>query len=91
MSNKDLKRDVIEAGKIAVRELIKVAKEPIVTNSDEDLSADKLKSAAQAKRIAVEDALAIIQRIEDEETMLKDSELPESVTSSKGFVERRAR
>lgn len=89
MSDKDLRKEIIDAARIAVKELIKVAKEPIVTNSEDDLSADKLKSAAQAKRIAVEDALSILARVEEEEMF--SSEIPDSVKSREGFAERRSK
>jgi hypothetical protein len=91
MFDKDLKLDIINAARLAVKELIKVAKEPIVTNSDDDLSADKLKSAAQAKRIAIEDAFTILSRIEEEESSMKLSDVPSSVTSKVGFAERRSK
>ena len=53
MHTTDLREEIIKAGRIAVKELIKVAKEAIITNDEDNLSADKLKSAAQAKRIAI--------------------------------------
>ena len=92
MFNRNLKEDIISAGREAVKELIKVAKEPIVTGDNEtDLSADKMKSAAQAKRIAIEDALFILERIEREEQSMSDSKIPLKVSSSEGFAERMAR
>lgn len=91
MLDKDLKLDIINAARLAVKELIKVAKEPIVTNSEDDLSADKLKSAAQAKRIAIEDAFSILSRVEEEELGMKQSEVPDSVRSKVGFAERRSK
>ena len=45
MNTKETKLNIIQAGHIAVEELIKVAKEAIV-DSDEDISADRLKNAA---------------------------------------------
>ena len=42
MNTKETKKSIILAGQIAVEELIKVAKEPIV-DSDDDISADRLK------------------------------------------------
>ena len=46
MNIKETKRSIIQAGHKAVEELIKVAKEAIVTDSEDDLTADKLKNAA---------------------------------------------
>ena len=48
MNTKETKKNIILAGQKAVEELIKVAKESIV-DSDDDLSADKLKNAAATK------------------------------------------
>ena len=44
----------------AVEELIKVAKEAIV-DSDDDISADRLKNAAATKKLAIFDAFEILQ------------------------------
>ena len=51
-----------------MEELIKVAKEAIVTDSEDDLTADKLKNAAASKKLAIFDAFEILNRIEEEET-----------------------
>ena len=56
---------------MAVKELIKVAKEPIV-DSDSDISADRLKNAAATKKLAIFDAFEILSRIEEEKNMLED-------------------
>ena len=62
---------VIMAAEKAVEELIKVAEEKIITGSkDDDLAADRLKNAAATKRLAIEDAFIIIQRIESERSKL---------------------
>ena len=45
MNTKETKKKIIQAGQKAVEELIKVAKEKIV-DSDDDVSADRLKNAA---------------------------------------------
>lgn len=66
------KREVIEAGKIAVDELIIVAKEKIINNDDEDLGADKLKNAAATKKLCIVDAFDILNRITEEENTLND-------------------
>lgn len=83
------KVEILEAAKIAIDELVKVLKEPIITRSEDDISADKLKNAASAKRLAFEDALSMLQRIESEE----NSQAPEKeVTLGKGgFAEGRAK
>ena len=83
--------NIIQAGQVAVEELIKVAKEPIV-DSDDDISADKLKNAAATKKLAIFDAFEILNRIELEKNMLNDK--PKEVTkqsSFKGFAETRSK
>ena len=49
MNIKETKKRIIQAGHKAVEELIKVAKEAIV-DSDDDISADRLKNAAATRR-----------------------------------------
>jgi len=74
-----------------VEELIKVAKEPIV-DSDDDISADRLKNAAATKKLAIFDAFEILTRIEEEKERLeeKPKEAKEEKTF-KGFAERRSK
>ena len=69
MSSKETRKNIIQAGQRAVEELIKVAKEPIV-DSDDDISADRLKNAAATKKLAIFDAFEILARIEEEKSML---------------------
>ena len=71
MNIKETKKNIILAGQKAVEELIKVAKEAIV-DSDDDISADRLKNAAATKKLAIFDAFEILKRIEDEENILKE-------------------
>ena len=63
MDIKNKKKNIIQAGYKAVDELIKVAKEPIVDTED-DVSADRLKNAAATKKLAILDAFEILNRIE---------------------------
>jgi len=80
----ELKTKIIKAGFTAVEELIKVAEEPIITEENvsfddmgledkaklENLAADKLKNAAQAKKLAIFDAFEILGRITAEEELM---------------------
>ena len=59
MNIKETKKRIIQAGHRAVEELIKVAKEAIV-DSDDDISADRLKNAAATKKLAIFDAFEIL-------------------------------
>ncbi len=71
MNTKETKKNIIQAGQVAVNELIKVAKEPIVDSGD-DVSADRLKNAAATKKLAIFDAFEILNRMEEEEAILDD-------------------
>ena len=92
MSTKETKKNIIQAGRVAIKELIKVAKEPII-DFGSDISADRLKNAAATKKLAIFDALEILNRIEEEQNMLEDKPKQEvkKDTSFKGFAERRAK
>ena len=64
MKSEELKIKIIEAGRKAVEQLIKVAKEDIIKHDPEDeLAADRLKSAAATKKLAVFDAFDILNKI----------------------------
>jgi hypothetical protein len=91
MSTKETKKSIIQAGHKAVEELIKVAKEPIV-DSDDDISADRLKNAAATKKLAIFDAFEILNRIQDEQDMLEGKVKEEKKEESfSGFAERRSK
>ena len=91
MSTKETKKSIIQAGHKAVEELIKVAKEPIV-DSDDDISADRLKNAAATKKLAIFDAFEILNRIQEEQDML-DGKVDEDKKDStfSGFAEKRSK
>lgn len=90
MNSKETKKNIIQAGRIAVEELIKVAKEAIV-DSGEDISADRLKNAAATKKLAIFDAFEILNRIQEEEDMLEDSNKESKAKNFKGFAEGRSK
>ena len=93
MNTKETKKNIIQAGQLAVKELIKVAKEPIV-DTGEDVTADRLKNAAATKKLAIFDAFEILKRLEEEEVLLtgkpKKEEKKEE-RSFKGFAEGRSK
>lgn len=62
MSNK--RKEILEAAMKAIDELIGVLRDPITSNPEDALSADKMKNAAAAKRLAFDDALYMLERIE---------------------------
>jgi len=89
---KDKKDRVLRAAEKSVDELIKVLEQPIVNYSiDDDLSADKMKNAAAAKRLAFEDALSILERIDAERAKESESEVKVIVSGNGGFAEGRAK
>ena len=91
MNIKETKKSIIQAGQKAVEELIKVAKEAIV-DSDDDISADRLKNAAATKKLAIFDAFEILNRIHEEENMLEGQPIEEEKKSTfKGFAEGRSK
>ena len=91
MNTKETKRNIILAGQKAVEELIQVAKEKIV-DSDDDISADRLKNAAATKKLAIFDAFEILSRIEEEEKLLEEKPKDAKQEKSfKGFAEGRSK
>ena len=72
--SKEIKLRIIEAGRQAVEQLIKVAKEDIIKPDPEDeLAADRLKNAAMTKKLAIFDAFEILNRIEAEKESIEGS------------------
>ena len=90
MNIKETKKNIIQAGHIAVEELIKVAKEAIVDSGD-DVSADRLKNAAATKKLAIFDAFEILNRIHEEENMLDSKIENKKEVKFKGFAECRSK
>ena len=85
------RKNIIQAGHIAVEELIKVAKEAIIDTA-EDISADRLKNAAATKKLAIFDAFEILNRINEEQDKLEDK--PKEVKKEvvfRGFAEGRSK
>jgi hypothetical protein len=91
MNTEETRKHIIQAGRIAVKELIKVAEEPIV-DTEEDVSADRLKNAAATKKLAIFDAFEILSRIEQEDAALNGVVLEDKNQDSiSGFAEKRAK
>jgi len=91
MNTKETKKKIIQAGQRAIEELIKVAKEKIV-DSDDDVSADRLKNAAATKKLAIMDAFEILSKINEEEEILSDKPKEKKEERSfKGFAEGRSK
>jgi len=91
MKIKETKLNIIQAGQKAVEELIKVAKEKIV-DSEDDISADRLKNAAATKKLAIFDAFEILTRIQEEEDKLSEKPKKEKQEKTfRGFAEGRSK
>ena len=90
MDIKQTKKSIIQAGRKAVEELIKVAEEKIITNTEDDVSADRLKNAAATKKLAIFDAFEILNRINEEEERL-DNKSSSVKGNFKGFAEGRSK
>jgi len=89
--SKELKLEIIKAGRHAVEQLIKVAKEDIIKyDKDDELAADRLKNAAATKKLAIFDAFEILSRIETEKELLNGVAKVEEKTPQ-GFAERRSK
>lgn len=91
MNTKETKKNIIQAGEKAVKELIKVAEEKIITNTEDDVSADRLKNAAATKKLAIFDAFEILTRIETEKALLDNKPIVEEKQAFKGFAEKRSK
>ena len=72
-------------------EVAYVAEEKIITHTGDDVSADRLKNAAATKKLCIMDAFEILQRIEEEETILKGIDKPKEVKEFRGFAEGRSK
>ena len=90
MNVKETKESIIQAGYRAVDELVKVAKEAIVQTED-DVSADRLKNAAATKKLAIFDAFEILNRIETEKSLLENKPVQAKENSFSGFAEKKSK
>ena len=90
MNSIETKKSIIAAGREAIKELVKVAKEKIV-DSEEDISADRLKNAAATKKLAIFDAFEILSRTQEEEGMINEATGDSSKPVFKGFAEGRSK
>ena len=92
MDSKELKMQIIDAGKKAVSQLIKVAREDIIKfDSEDELSADRLKNAAATKKLCIMDAFEIIKKIEEEKNLLEGNHIENKTQTPKGFAESRSK
>ena len=91
MNTKETRKNIIQAGRKAVDELIKVAEEKIITHTDDDVSADRLKNAAATKKLCIMDAFEILQRIEEEEAILEGKPKKEKKERVFKFAEGRSK
>ena len=90
---KEKKRRIISAGYKAVDELIKIAEEEIIKpNPEDDLAADRLKNAAATKKLAIFDAFAILDKLEEENNKIDSTvSIDNNINTNQGFAERRSK
>ena len=94
MDTKAIKLEIIHAGEKAVKELIDVAKEKIIKpDPDDELAADRLKNAAATKKLAIFDAFAILEKIEQEQEKIdvQKNIVNKKINTKQGFAERRSK
>tara|TARA_B100000424_G_scaffold221064_1_gene179995 strand:+ start:87 stop:362 length:276 start_codon:yes stop_codon:yes gene_type:complete len=91
MNTKETRKNIIRAGRKAVDELIKVAEEKIITHTQDDVSADRLKNAAATKKLCIMDAFEILQRIEEEEAIIEGKPKEEKKERVFKFAEGRSK
>jgi hypothetical protein len=92
MDSEQLKIKIIEAGRKAVEQLIKVAREDIIKPDPEDeLAADRLKNAAATKKLAIFDAFDILTKIDQEKDNLNSNSKEDKTLTKQGFAERRSK
>jgi protoporphyrinogen oxidase len=80
---------ILKAGEKAVEELIKVLNSKITGDDSSELSAEKMKNAAAAKRLAFEDALSINEQVEKERLKFEVGEERIINIGKNGFAEGR--
>jgi len=93
MTSEELKIKIIAAGKKAVEELIRVAKQDIIKpDLQDELAADRLKNAAATKKLAIFDAFDILNKIDaEQENINLANSFDAKVETKQGFAERRSR
>ena len=76
-----------------MEQLIKVAREDIIKPDPEDeLAADRLKNAAATKKLAIFDAFAILDKIEEENNKIDSTvSIDQNINTKQGFAERRSK
>lgn len=100
--SRQIREELITAGRTAAEELINVAKAKIIKKGgidfNDDLAADKMKNAAAAKKLAIFDAFDILSKVDEEERKIKEEDgevIEEKKTKKKsdfgGFAENRAK
>jgi hypothetical protein len=82
---------ILDAAELAVDELIKVLKEPIIRNAEEDITADKMKNAASAKKLAFLDAMEILDKIQEIRDRADETIINVPDTSKSGWAEQAAK
>lgn len=80
---REIKESLIQAGKEAAEDLMRVAKQKIMVIGKDPLAADKLKNAAACKKLAIFDAFDILDKCQLEEDKIKDIDNPPVLVDTK--------
>ncbi len=81
-----------EKGVVAHSLTVDEMEEKIITKTEDDVSADRLKNAAATKKLAIFDAFEILNRIQEEENMLEGKTPKEAKKEVfRGFAEGRSK
>jgi hypothetical protein len=88
----ETRKKIIIAGEAAVEELIKIAESKVFKFDDNgEISAEKVKSAAMTKKMAIFDAFEILDRVNQERESIRSVEEGQVEGIKEGFAERRSR
>ncbi len=89
---KDKRLRLIVAAEKGVDELIKVLETKKITNDESDVTSDKMKNAASAKKLAFMDAIEMLEKISSEKDKMEDAEKNKGIAAPSGrFVENRSK
>ena len=86
-------KDIVNESPELLPQIAKLEEEEkIITNTEDDVSADRLKNAAATKKLAIFDAFEILNRIQEEANLL-EGKTPEKTEKKafKGFAEGRSK
>jgi len=88
---KDKRKRLITAAEKGIDELIKVLETKIICNDETDISSDKMKNAASAKKLAFLDAIEMLDKISLEKDKIEFEEKGGTIAPTFGGIEKRSK